>query len=304
MIKNKLNTIRWYFNILSKILQGDKRVWYLNIEKFKDSLYFRFTKQQSSELPIDVLIPVAAKDFGTLSKVVNSVREYVLHPITNIFIVSKESEIIKNFCIETDCIWVDEDKVLPIKKSHIQYKVDGIDRSGWLFQQFIKLTSDTICQNEFVLIIDADTILIRPQRFIDPHGKMIFFFSDEHHQPYYDTYKKLLDCDALSPVSFVSHYMVMNRKLLKSLKEKIEEKNNLVWYEAILKHNDYTQGASFSEYELFGNFAYDNFRGRIKLEYWFNLGLERNKINGYQITEDLRRNYRSLSFHSYDTEAN
>ena len=63
------------------------------------------------------------------------------------------------------CEVVDEQDVLPIRRDDIDYQFGSVDRSGWLFQQLLKLSADTISSSDHVLVLDADTVMIRPQSF-------------------------------------------------------------------------------------------------------------------------------------------
>ena len=48
----------------------------------------------------------------------------------------------------------------------IDYKYLEHDRSGWIFQQLLKLNWNGISEKKYCLIFDADTILIRNHLFI------------------------------------------------------------------------------------------------------------------------------------------
>lgn len=65
---------------------------------------------------IDVLIPAIEKDLATLPHVIDSLRRYVRHPISNIYIVSPNSSKIRNLCLRKNCIFVNESTVLPFTK--------------------------------------------------------------------------------------------------------------------------------------------------------------------------------------------
>lgn len=66
---------------------------------------------------------------------------------------------------EHHLIFVDENEVLPITKKDINYICkDGRDRSGWLFQQLLKLAGNIgTCEN--FITIDSDHILLKPHTF-------------------------------------------------------------------------------------------------------------------------------------------
>lgn len=288
------------FDILKRMMAFDRRTWYLN--GYRELLRVQralFTGCGESGIPLDIVITAVAKDAEVLPYAIRSVRANVRHPIGEIFVIAPKSEQIISVCSTEQCTYVDEDSVLPITLKDIDYSVDGADRSGWLFQQLLKLGADEICRREYFLVIDADTVLIGPHRFVS-HGRALLLYSDEYHRPYFDAYSRLLGEEVRSCVSFVTHYMVFHRPKLKALKKRIEEKNDMPWYSAIAHNVDKTQASGFSEYETYGNYVFANFRDSVKLEYAFNGALHRRQLrNLYEIAGDKKKQWRSISFHSY-----
>lgn len=246
-------------------------------------------RRVSSNIPLDVFIPISSKDFSSLKRVIDSVKKHIKHPINSIYIVSANDDPILAFCQNEGLIFIDENRMLGYNKSRIDYKHENEDRSGWLFQQLLKLNSDTICQTENILILDADTSFVRPRVFLK-NNKFIIDQSEERHEPYHDVYEKILRRKTTSPLSFITHYMVFNKSILTELKQKIEKIHNCKWDEVIIKYNDYSSGSGFSEYELYGNFIYEHYHKNVSLAYWFNIN----------VNADIYPNYiKSISLHSY-----
>jgi hypothetical protein len=55
---------------------------------------------------------------------------------------------------------VDERSILPIGPGNIDYEIDGVDRSGWLYQQLLKLAAASVVAQRYSLALDADTIFL------------------------------------------------------------------------------------------------------------------------------------------------
>lgn len=259
------------------------------------------TRRQSvlSELPIDVLIPAVDKDLAILPHAIDGVRENLKHPIKRIIVVAPFSVGIERVCQKKGCEFVWEDSVLPIIRGDINYTVKDLDRSGWLFQQFLKWCGDSLCSEEHYLVLDADTILLRPQVF-EIDGKLVLLHSDEHHQPYWDIYRRLFGMDALSQQSFTSHHMLYHKIRIRELKEQIETKYHDSWWNAILKTIDRSEGAAISGYELYGQWMLQNYPNEIIREYWFNRMLRRSQLGDLnRIKGRLASKYRSVTFHSH-----
>ena len=200
--------------------------------------------------PIDVVIPVIAKDLGTLPLCIEGVKRQVQHPIENIYLVSPDDERVKLFCTEHGLAFVEESTVLGIGPKALNLG----ERSGWLFQQFIKL-SGNIGTCRHYLCIDADHILIRPHVFLSKEGETVFYMSYECHQPYYENIHRLIPELTLSDLSYVAHKMLFTKDCLKKLHQRLENGGAKSWWEVVLDSYDRTQGSGFSEFELYGNFV-------------------------------------------------
>jgi hypothetical protein len=246
-------------------------------------------KARKCEIPLDIYIPASLKDIETLPKVIEGVLKNIKHPITKIYIIAEESNKIKAFCTKYHAEFINEFNVLGYTKNAINYLVDDVDRSGWLYQQLLKLNADSIVKEKYFLILDADTVFIKPKIFIYKN-KMILDHSEERHEAYHTAYQKILNQKTSSELSFITHYMLFDRMLLLELKQKIALLHDMKWDDVILRNTDYTNSSGFSEYELYGNFLLEKYPHLIKREYWFN-------VSG---VETANPSYiKSISLHSY-----
>lgn len=252
-----------------------------------------------SKIPIDIIIPYISKDFTTLSLVLSAARKNILHPISSIFIVSPENEEIQRFCKENNCQFVEETLLVGFSKKDIHYVVEGQDRSGWLLQQFIKLNGEKISTCKHFLVLDADTIISRPRKFVHM-GRTILDFADEYHLPYYQTYEKLTGIKHHLPVSFISHCMLFEKIKLAALKERIEKNTGMQWDKAILALNKNEHASYFSEFETYANFVLSEFPGEFECSYWFNKALPRKDRDiAADLTLFRTEKVKSLSYHTY-----
>lgn len=245
-----------------------------------------------SRIPIDIIIPVIEKDAQTLVLTIDSVRSNVLQPITNIYLIAPESKLLRKIAQEKNCNFVLEDAVLPVFSNKT-------NRKGWIKQQYLKLNADTIGTNEHFLIIDADTILIRPQIFVTEHKEVLNILHD-----YWLCRKKMvkaaLGFEKFHNVDFTSHHMLMCKTKLKALKKHLQELHGKPWQDA-LDTLEIPEG-SFSEYELYGNFAAQRFADEVYLVLGCNGLFPRNGLAniGYA-REYLSCKYKSLTMHSFLT---
>lgn len=250
-----------------------------------------------SSTPIDVVIPAIEKDLVTLPHVIDAVRSQVKHPIGSFMIVAPNRPRMRNLCTRKRCRFVDENTVLPITKRNIRYGSKKWERSGWLFQQLLKMGGDKLGRSGYFLAIDADTVLVRPHVFRSG-GKTLFYCRHWSQPEYFRTYRKLMGRKASAPVSFVTHYMLFDKAKLRRMKQVIAAKHGMSWYGAILKKMDRTKPFAFSEFETYGNFLYSRNPGGVALRKALNKSLS-TSISRLtpQRKKALARKYRSVSFH-------
>lgn len=248
---------------------------------------------------LDIFICATKKDLPVLDLCIKGLYDNLQHPIVKIFIVTPSNlqlDIIKS--LYPSVIQLNEEEILPITRVDIDYIVNGQDRSGWLFQQLLKLSVDQISDSENVLIIDADTVLISPQVY-EFNGKNILLISDEFHKPYFDVYTKLTGELPSTLLSSVSHSLLVNRKHLKELKKHIADLHLMEWWQAIIAKTDKLNSSGFSEYELYGQWVLNKYPESYSREYFFNKAIKRTRIIKSNKFIEFRNAYRSVSLHSY-----
>lgn len=251
-----------------------------------------------SDVPFDVVIPVAEKDLETLSYAVEGVRKNLMHPIGEIIIIGQKKPWLVQTVEKLHCRFVDEAALLAYLPE-FSYELNGVDRSGWLRQQYIKLSFDAISTREHVLILDADTILIRPHVMLWK-GRTVFNHSSGYHRPCFEVLERILGINHPSALSFTAHYVPLSRTIITALKKELETKNGCSWYQAILEAVDLEEGAAFSEQDLYGNYFFLHHRREMSRNYWFNLALPREELSRLDFhCSDKKRRYKSISFHDY-----
>ena len=256
-------------------------------------------KISRSNIDVDVIIPVGPNETEMFGLVVQSVRRFLCHPINKIYVVAPTSSNLEEKARDIDCTYIDENNLIPNPLRDIDIRIDGVDRSGWLRQQIIKLNASSICSRENYIFVDADTVLVNDMVFIR-NGKYVFYTSDEYYYKYYLGYKKLLGLKGRHHASFISHMMIFNKGLLEVMKKEIESYSRKRWFEAISELCSLNMNISFAEQETYGNFVLNNYTDRVQTMYWHNLHLRRDELSNLDVIVDkYGKNYRSLSFHHY-----
>jgi hypothetical protein len=263
---------------------------------------FELCKQRNilpSSEPIDVVIPLIKKDLSILPLCLQGVRNCVSHPIRGIYIVAPEIDEIKEFCKREKLIYTSEKTVLGIGPEDINLLVttpngQQRNRSGWLFQQILKLCGKVgTCQN--YLCIDSDHILLQPHPFVNEQNSPVFYMSSEKHVPYYKTITALTGQRWFSCLSYVAHKMLFNKETLEMLHAKIEKHTGKNWIQAVVDSYDRNENSGFSEFELYGNFV------KKKLfRPWTQIALGYDKLDSYDaLCVRYGKRYKAITFPSY-----
>jgi hypothetical protein len=284
------------------LLRGNEAVGALDRTKaikFYTEYLQRYSSEGQSDIVLDLFIPVIERDLEMLPLAIESFRENIRHPLGEIFILAP-GKLRKRVAERVDSItFVDGHEVLPITTADIDYQVRGIDRAGWIFQQLLKLNADMLTTQNYLLVLDADTVLIRPHCFID-RQRCLLHFSDEYHQPYFPTYQKLTGLSKRYPLSFVCQYMLFNRERLAELKQEIQNTTGMEWYRAIIAVLDQEEMSSFSEFETYGNYMVYRHRREVFMEHALNMPASRRDIQRIMANRpQLAKRFKSIAFHHY-----
>jgi hypothetical protein len=214
----------------------------------------------------DVVVPVGPDDITFLEKHVEYIRQNVMG-FRNIYLIVYDDTIRIPGCITIS------ESAFPFSKRDISFPSVYIgkvlyNRDGWYLQQLLKLYSSFVIPGilENILVVDADTVFMRPTHFAQ-NDKFLYGFSKENHLPYFTHSAKLhpsftkTDPDK----SGIVHYMMFQRKYLKKIMDMVEQRHEKPFWRAFLDQVDTTEGSSASEYELYFNYMLRMFPDKIVL---------------------------------------
>jgi hypothetical protein len=249
---------------------------------------------QDLERRITVVIPAAEKDAPVLSHCLRAECEMVQNPRARLLVVAPASALIQQIATAGGAEFVEESAFLPRPPRELNTR-------GWVLQQLIKFNASFLVSTDDYLVLDADTVFLRQQAFFRG-GRTVLRFSDQYELLYDDSLRLLLGTSRRFPVSFVTHHMVFNRDLVRSLLASWENRFGRPWWQVLLREVDDRRRhlISFSEYELYGNYvvASPDWQSRFLLEYWSGKNLCAQDLH---LLEDLRGRagdgLNSVSFH-------
>lgn len=254
-----------------------------------------------SSLPIDVVMPTLDRDYDVVKQVIDSLRKQIKHPIRQILIISPPSAKIQKLCREKKCRWVNENNVIPLTIKDIHMHIQGINRSGWIFQQLLKWGATKYLKSKYFLVQESDTIYTRPHVF-EQNGKIIFACSSElPHIPYFQAYQRLLGERAWPIRNLTSHHLLFSTEILQEVKQKIEKKARKPWYQAIIDVVDRNEVSSISDYDSYGQYVLNHYPRAVQFEHWANRSFNRSELPQVKsLLKEYSPTTKTLSFHSYN----
>lgn len=161
--------------------------------------------------------------------------------------------------INEDCLL--EGLTLENVKKILEKRISSSKRAGWYFQQFLKLGYAYVCEDEYYIVWDSDTIpLHKIRHIIDGHP--VFTQKEEMEPAYFETLdtlfgKKIKKC---GDYSFICENMIMNTAVMKEMLDEIMNRPGLQgssFWERILDavSDENLPGSGFSEFETYGNYV-------------------------------------------------
>lgn len=204
-------------------------------------------------ISFDFLVVSHKKDFDTLKMCIDGIKGSILS-LNAIYIVSNENPNISG------TVYISEDRyqkyinLEKIKEKFINNNPELSFRSGWIYQQFLKLYSSKVIPEltDPYIIVDSDTLFLKDVEFNSE--KFYYCNADEYHQPYLQTIKKLLGVENTIGFSTISHHMIFHKNFLNELIMDIEKRFSKPFADCILDAIDYNELSSISEWDLYSNY--------------------------------------------------
>ena len=227
-------------------------------------------------MKIDIVIPYSSKDDYTIKSCINSLSK--LKERGNVFIISKEDP---NVRTNIEYSWINEDDFHFTKESIINANnIVPEKRSGWYFQQFLKLYC---CAQEQIsdtfLVLDSDVIFLKEVSFVKD-GKLAYNYSSEYTPDYFNCMSKLNSYFERSVTkSGICHHMIFEKKILDEIFSLIQTSNEEI-YETIMKAVD-NWHHGFSEYELYFHYIFKKYPKEYALRYLRYADVDDYKIGSY-----------------------
>lgn len=212
---------------------------------------------------MQLVMIVSAEDTKRAIQNLGFIEKYL--PVDEVVIIGNEKtgEIVKQS--EKKLLFLNEDTLY----SNMNFKtIDAAirersgkeGRTGWYFQQFLKMAYAFTCKEDYYLVWDGDTIPVREIALFDEKGHPFMALKEEYNEPYFDTLQNLLGLKKAREESFISEHMLIHTGYMREMIEEIESKEKLkgtYFFEKILSavEPSMLSGSGFSEYETFGTYV-------------------------------------------------
>lgn len=300
----------WHIFLVSKSIlrRGPKVIfdffWFLRANKIIELN----SKQENTYPDIELVIVATQKDFKILGDSIKAALRSSVNRIKLLSIVVPPQDILickhlmENLNIEINYLVINENDIINQNLRKV-IKESSDNRYGWLIQQFIKINLALTSQSEGVLVLDADTLLLGRNIWLDQDGNQKLVVANYKYQPYFDFLRDLGFLVIKPKFSFVTHHMLFQPNIMKSILKFLgcESFESFVYKVLEAKNNNKVESLSI-DFELYGQFALNTFSQKMRLARFCNLSLSFSEVNRNEIffnVDKYSKEYNSISFHSW-----
>ncbi len=271
---------------------------YLRVEGFEKTTYPLVNER------IDVVMPTAPKDVKTIDIAIEGIRKNCKN-LGRIIVISSER-------LTDHAEWFDESQY-PFSKFDVALYLNKMDKNratkylnkrhsrvGWYYAQLLKFYAGFVIPgiSSNILIVDSDTVFLRPVEFMNEKGEGLYNPGTEYHKPYFVHMNKLLPGlrKVFPDLSGISHHLLMQKPILEDLFSQVESYHQVEFWKAFCRCVDptYVGAAGAAEFEIYFNFAFDRTdQVHLRNLKWGNSSklelLDQHRTQGYDY----------MSYHSY-----
>lgn len=233
-----------------------------------------------NETKYDLIMPSIRDDIWKIKKHYKLLKKYL--PVKKIVVIGNDTVRKEISDASKELIFINENELIPynsVKKAISKRDESCVGRTGWYYQQFLKMKYAEVCNDKYYLIWDSDMIPLKRLDFFDK-GYPCFDLSDEFNKPYFDTMAVLLPgLVKTRKESFIAEHMMIQCEWMRELIAEIEKNTCILgseFWEKIINAINIKDlpNSGFSEFETYGTFVETKHPGKYKKRKWkaFRLG--------------------------------
>lgn len=197
----------------------------------------------------DIVIVSHEKDFNNIKFIVEYSQKNLMFDSIHLILSERKEftdlDLIKTLTDKPIFLHL-ESNILKVDKLKINY------RPNWIYQMLLKMLQN-VTQNDNFLIIECDCLILKNIEFFYDNKTTFYLCRDQHHQPYFNFSKKILDLDRSYPHSFISEFMMYDKKKINHMLKESNCENTSDFLELI--YNNVNYDCYPADYELYGNFC-------------------------------------------------
>jgi Family of unknown function (DUF6492) len=267
---------------------------------------------------IDVVIPVAPKDYPKLERSLLGILENSQTPIGRVFLIAADDGALKylNADVSTKVSVVQECE-MPFTKRDIAELLEEqgatAKQASWYYQQLLKFYVFQVIRGlgDDVLILDADFVFSRPLHFLTEDGRAIlsrgYPFKWLVNTRDYPTRVEHIHADfarrfvagwePVDPFSGMHHHMVFQRDILADLFDVVEREHQQPFWRAFAGNVRFEKKwNAASEYVIYYHFARARHPGRVVVRDLETCDILHDSEDGGNALEELDRQLGSGKF--------
>lgn len=265
---------------------------------------------KTTSLPsIEILCVVAGKDLEMLPIVISQAIKCSENEVSKVTVITRTSDF--NKCFETieslklSINWEVLDENLQISETvRAKTKIVFGTRYGWVLQQFLAVNFMLSSKAEGILLVNADTILLRKMTWLNVEKVQPLMASTEYHAPYYELLSKLIGSPIHPRFTFITHHMLFQPTIFREIfvHWEISSLENLL-ERVLLNMNSDNQSPMCVEFELYAQGTLLLHPERVELKKFCNTTWKRTQTNLIKLNQVIENNksasWNSISLHDY-----
>lgn len=249
-------------------------------------------------LPVEVVYVVAEKDLATLGQSIESLSKLTAVQISDIVVIGKSETEVERYANASGLTFVDEGTLLGFGIERYPYPPETGARSGWLFQQMLKLAWSDHAKTAAYIVVDADTIFVNEAAFVEGE-KYCFFLAEEWHEPYSRAFELLFGQKDRSLWSYVAHMMIFDVIAVKAMRQRLEAIHSQPWHSAIAQTRSIDDHSCFSEYHSYAVWYQNQFPEKFKQRPLYNKGVGRDVLKNTKDIDLFSKDCLTISLHTH-----
>jgi hypothetical protein len=252
---------------------------------------------------IEILFVVSGKDIDLLPLAISGALDSTqFHSVRSLTLICPRIDIreMKKIAdsIDYPIKVVAEDEIIEGKHSTRLAEIFG-GRSGWVLQQLLKIYYVADSEAKGVLIVDADTILLRNRVWIDFEMSQVLMPTWERHTPYYEFLKRnSFQCQD-ETVSHISHHMLFQPVIVREMLRRYSLVNVSSTVDLLTLFKGFGNSPFSIDYEMYAQYLLAEYPGLIRYEKWANYSV--NNISTVNLEDERwKKRFSSISAHAYN----